>query len=91
MNKSQLIKAVAKSSGLTINDTTSVINATISTIEDTLVAGEPVSLVGHFSLKPIVRAARVGVNPSTGEAIKIAASNGVKYKVGSSFKAKLNA
>lgn len=90
MNKQQLIEAVVIASGLTKANATKAINAVINTIEDTIAAGDSVSLIGHFSIKPSKRAAREGVNPSTGAKIQIAESNGAKFKLGKGFKAKLN-
>jgi DNA-binding protein HU-beta len=47
-------------------------------------------LVGFGSFAPGSRAARMGRNPKTGEAIKIAATKTVKFSAGKSFKDALN-
>jgi Bacterial nucleoid DNA-binding protein len=46
-------------------------------------------LVGFGSFKVVHRKARLGVNPKTGERIKIKASKSVKFGVGKDLKSKL--
>ena len=47
---------------------------------------EGLTIVGFGSFKRVKRAARKGVNPSTGESIKIKASKTLTYKIAKSFK-----
>ncbi len=53
--------------------------------------GEKVTLVGFGTFKPAKRAARVGKNPKTGAAIKIAATTVPKFSAGAGFKAAVSA
>jgi len=52
-------------------------------------AAEGLTIVGFGSFKRVKRAARKGVNPSTGAAIKIKASKTLTFKISKSFKAEL--
>lgn len=83
MNKKELINAVAEQSGLTKSDSTKALNAVIDQITYALTRGEDVSIPRFASLKPVVRAPRTGVNPSTGESMEIPSKTVVKFKAGS--------
>lgn len=56
------------------------------TMEDAIKKGDSVHVSGFGSLSVVKREARKGVNPRTGEKIKIKARNVVKYKPGASMK-----
>ena len=86
MNKSKLIEAIASKADLSKAQATQALEAAFSTIEESLKAGQAVTLVGFgtFSIKE--RAARMGRNPKTGEPIQIAASKAPGFKAGKSLK-----
>jgi len=86
MNKSELIAKVATKSGLTKKDSTAAIEAALETITATLVDGEQISLIGFGTFSTSTRAAREGINPSTGAKIQIAEANVARFKVGSKLK-----
>lgn len=90
MNKQQLVNTVAEATGLTKAQSKAALDATLSTITNELAAGNSVQLIGFGSLGISTRAARTGVNPSTGEAIEIPASKAVKFKAGKSLKTAVN-
>jgi len=90
MNKTELIAAVAATSELSKKDADKAVNAVLSTIEDTLKAGEKVSLVGFGSFEAKSRPARKGHNPLTGKEINIPASKSPSFKAGKAFKDALN-
>lgn len=50
---------------------------------------EGLTIVGFGSFKRVKRAARKGINPSTGESIKIKASKTLTFKVAKTFKESL--
>ena len=52
--------------------------------------GGEVNLTGFISFKPVVRAARKGRNPQTGEEIRIPETKTAKVKIGKPFKEALN-
>jgi DNA-binding protein HU-beta len=86
MNKSQLIDAVAKDAGLTKADTSRAVESLIDHVSRTLKKGEEVSLTGFGKFSVVKRAARQGVNPRTGERVKIKASKAPKFSPGAALK-----
>lgn len=90
MNKTDLINAIAENSGLSKADATKALTATIGAIENALIAGEKVVLVGFGTFEAKERAARMGRNPSTKQAIEIPASKVPAFKAGKDLKAKVN-
>jgi DNA-binding protein HU-beta len=83
MNKSDLIDQIAKDAGITKAQATSALNSFIDSTSGALKGGDSVILVGFGTFSLSKRAARKGRNPKTGEEIKIAAKNVVKFKAGS--------
>ena len=90
MNKSELIDAMAKKSGLTKKDSELALKAFIETVSDTLAKGDDVAHLGFGTFGIGERAARSGRNPKTGEVIKIKASKSPKFKAGKALKDKVN-
>lgn len=91
MNKTDLVKVVKETvsetlDGVTLKDTTIFVDATIKAIQDAVVAGEKVQLVGFGTFETTERAARTGRNPQTGETLDIPASKSPKFKAGKAFK-----
>ena len=90
MNKGELIDSVANSAGLSRADATKAVDAVLDTITSTLASGGSVGLVGFGTFSVKARAARMGRNPRTGEAIHIAASNVPGFKAGKGLKDAVN-
>jgi DNA-binding protein HU-beta len=86
MNKSQLIEAVASDSGLTKTDSARAIESLLDTVTRTLRKGDEVNITGFGKFSVIKRAARQGVNPRTGERVRIKASKAPKFSAGASLK-----
>lgn len=86
MNKTELIAAVAAKTGLSKKDADAAIGATVSAIAEALKAGDKVALVGFGTFEVRERAERMGKNPQTGAAIKIAASKVPAFKAGKALK-----
>jgi DNA-binding protein HU-beta len=86
MTKVELINAVAAKTGLTKKDSEKAVSAVFGTIADTLKEGEKVQLVGFGSFEVKKRAARVGRNPQTKEAVEIPASVVPVFKAGKALK-----
>ncbi|MDR0733074.1 MAG: HU family DNA-binding protein [Dysgonamonadaceae bacterium] len=82
MNKSELIDAIAKESGLSKVDSKKALNATLTVLAKQLKKGEKVTLVGHGTYQVVEKSARMGINPKTRKPIKIAAKKVVKFKPG---------
>ena len=86
MNKAELINAVAAAADVSKKDAEAVISATLDTIVAALKEGEKVQLVGFGSFEVKKRAARVGRNPQTKEAVEIPASVVPVFKAGKALK-----
>ncbi len=90
MNKTELVEAIAKETGLTKKDVEATVKAFTETVTKELKKKGKVSLVGFGTFETIKRKARKGKNPQTGEAIKIPASVAPKFKAGKALKEAVN-
>ena len=86
MNKTDIIAAVAQKTGMTKKDAERVINATIETIEASLVKGDKVQISGFGIFEVKAREARVGRNPRTKETIQIPATRLPAFKASKALK-----
>ena len=91
MNKADLVDTVQKALG---KDTSKAfaeraVDAVVEGIKVGLKKGKSVQLVGFGTFKVVQRKARTGVNPKTGEKIKIKASKNVKFSAGKDLKGRL--
>ena len=86
MNKTELIAAMAETSGLSKKDCESALTAFITVTENALKAGDKVQLVGFGTFEVKERAARTGRNPATGTEIEIPASKAPAFKPGKALK-----
>ena len=90
MNKVELIAAVAAKAGLSKKDAEKAIAAVVESIEEALVKGDKVQLIGFGTFEVRERAARVGRNPQTKEEIQIEASKQPVFKAGAALKKAVN-
>jgi DNA-binding protein HU-beta len=90
MNKNDLIAAVADKTGTSKAQAGQSVDATFDAITDALKAGDDVKIIGFGNFNVATRAASMGRNPRTGEAIKIAASKSPKFKAGKGLKDAVN-
>lgn len=87
MKKPELIDAVMSAAGIEVKKQgTTVVEAVFDTIAKTLSRGEEVAIPGFGVFKVAKRAARMGVNPKTGEKIQIAASVKPKFRAAKALK-----
>ena len=86
MKKQELLSQLSEKSGLSKADAQKFLDSLTEVLHEGVRSGEKVSLpqIGHFELK--INKARTGRNPATGEAMDIAESKSVKFKVSKSFK-----
>ena len=91
MNKTDLIEVVAQKADLKKKDAEAAVNAVLVALEDALVSGDKVQLIGFGTFEVKAKDARTGRNPATGEAIEIAASKQIKFSAGKTLKDKVNA
>ena len=87
MNKTELIEHLASKHELTKAEAGRIVETLLDAVVTTVKKGGTVSIPGFGSFKQHARAARTGVNPSTGEKIKIAAAKLPKFTPGAGFKA----
>ena len=85
MNKTDLVNAVA-AAGFTKKDADKAVAAVFGAIEDALVKGDKVQLIGFGTFEVRERVAKEGRNPRTGETLKIAASKVPAFKAGAALK-----
>lgn len=90
MKKSELVEAVAASSGLTKADATRAIDATFATITEALKAGNKVPVAGFGTFAVSQRGERNGRNPQTGATVVIPARKAVTFKAGTALKESVN-
>ncbi len=89
MNKKELIENVLKEknlSHLTKRDADTFISTLVDVVKKTVKKGDDVSLIGFGTFTKVRRSARTGVNPSTGEKIKIKARTLPKFRPGKAWK-----
>src|SRR3989338_7652543 len=88
MNKSELIDAVSRATGLSKADVDRALKGTIYNIRSALARGEKVTFVGFGTFERRQRKARMGVNPQRPtEKIKIPAKKAPTFSAGSELKA----
>lgn len=91
MTKTDLAAAIAEKFELTKKTSGEVVDFILESIVSEVKKKDgSVSFVGFGSFSKSKRAARTARNPRTGEPLKIAAANVVKFKPGASFKAAVN-
>jgi len=86
INKSQVVDAVAKETGLTKVAAGQAVNAVLDTITAAMKKGNTVQFTGFGSFTVTRQKARAGMNPQTGEKIKIKARKAPKFKAGAGLK-----
>ncbi|MBN1175081.1 HU family DNA-binding protein [Candidatus Woesearchaeota archaeon] len=85
MNKGELVEAIAGATGYPKSQVDEIVRELIATVGKT-VKKEPVQLVGLGTFKPVKRKARVGINPMTGEKLKIPARKALKFTASANLK-----
>jgi DNA-binding protein HU-beta len=89
MNRKELVEAILKSkelNHLSKKDADTFVSTMIETIKKSVKKGDDVSLVGFGTFTKVKRSARTGVNPATGEKIKIKAKTLPKFRPGKAWK-----
>ncbi len=86
MNKADLTQYISKHANLTYREANQVIDVMTDAIKKALKKGQRVSLVGFGSWEVKKRAARKGINPQTGQPIKIPARKYPKFNPGKALK-----
>ncbi len=86
MNKSELIKSVADTTGMKQTEASRLVDTLFDTIAASLKRGEQVAVAGFGTFVAKTRAAREGRNPSTGMTISIPQRTSAAFKPASALK-----
>ena len=86
MNRRELVAALAERTGSEKKATDAFLSAFTDVVTETVSKGDPVAISGFCKFARVERAARMGRNPATGEAIKIAASKKARITPLKAFK-----
>jgi DNA-binding protein HU-beta len=86
MNKTKLIEVMAKMSKLPKTACKKALESYIDAIAKSLKGGKKISITGFGTYMVMQRQARWGVNPATGEKMKIKAKRVAKFKPGKSLR-----
>lgn len=87
MTKDGLVDAVMQAAGIEVKShAKTAVEAVFDSITKTLGRGEEVAIAGFGTFRVVKRAARMGINPKTGEKIQIGASTKPKFKAGKALK-----
>lgn len=90
MNKSDLVASMSEKSSLSKKDAEKALNAFMDSVEEALVKGDKVQLIGFGSFEVRKRAARKGRNPQTKEELTIPETKAPIFKVGKALKDEVN-
>ncbi|OGB74216.1 hypothetical protein A2V68_00400 [candidate division Kazan bacterium RBG_13_50_9] len=86
MNKSEIIDLIARKANVSKKTATQAMDIFVNTVKSNLTAGKNVTITGFGTFTVSKRAARNGVNPQTGKAIRIPASKVPRFKAGKSLR-----
>lgn len=90
LTKAELVSLVAKDTEMTKAASERVLNSMIANVQDALVKGKTIQLIGFGSFSTTKRAARTGRNPQTGKKINIPAKTVPKFKPGKNLREAVN-
>ena len=90
MNKTELVEAMAKKTGLSKKDSEAALKSFVEITTAELKKNKKVQLVGFGTFEVSKRSARKGRNPQTGAEVKIPARNAVTFKAGTQLKNEIN-
>lgn len=90
MNKGELVGEVARLSGLSKKDSERALDGIIQAVQEALVKGDKVTLVGFGTFEARERQAREGRNPRSGEKMTIPATKVPVFSAGKQFKSKVS-
>ena len=86
MTKTELVEAVAERAGMTKAAAARAVDAVVEAVTSALAEGQKVVITGFGTFEVRQRAARMGRNPQTGEAMHIPATKTPAFKAGKSLK-----
>ena len=90
VTKKTLAEDVAAKFDLTKKDATEIVNFVFDDITKTLKKGGVANINGFGKFEVVKKKARTGINPATGETIKIKATKAPKFKASKTLKDTVN-
>jgi nucleoid DNA-binding protein len=94
MNKTELIKALSAQSGVSQHDVRRVVDALFAAddgvVSQVLAARESITISGFGVFSVVHRKARLGRNPRTGEAVKVAPTHAAVFRPAPALKARVS-
>lgn len=91
MTKKDLANILNKNLGISLKETTKIVDRFFELIVKSLTNGNDVKLPGFGSIKIQNRKSRLGRNPTTGEPIEIGERKAIVFRPSKELKKKLNA
>jgi DNA-binding protein HU-beta len=91
VTKQEFVDRVAAQAGLSKSDAGKAVEAFLDTVQKELSGGGQVNFTGFGKFSAQRRAARMGVNPRTGEKVQIPAATVPKFQAGSALKSAVKA
>lgn len=86
MNKAELVQSISQDAGISLKEAGAALDTFLEVVRSSLKKGDEIRLTGFGTFKTVKRAARQGVNPATGEKIKIKARTVPKFVAGKELK-----
>ena len=86
MKRTELVAAIVEKAGISKKDAEKAVAAFVDVVTDALKKDDKVQLIGFGTFETHKTSAREGINPRTGEKIKIAASKRPVFKAGAALK-----
>ena len=91
MNKADIVASVAEKTGFTKKDSEAAVNAFLASVQEALVKGDKVQLIGFGTFETRERKERQGRNPrKPGQVIQIPAATAPVFKAGKALKDAVN-
>ncbi|MDR0975152.1 MAG: HU family DNA-binding protein [Ruminococcus sp.] len=90
MTKADFVSAVAAKGGFSKKDAEKAVNAFTGAVNDALIAGESVQLIGFGTFEVRDKQATTAINPKTKEKINVPAKKVAKFKAGKTLSESVN-
>lgn len=90
MNRSELIKILADETGITLENSTAVVEIFFNSIKESLIDGERVEIRGFGSFKIKEYAGYAGRNPKSGQSVEVAPKRLPFFRAGKDLKDFIN-
>ena len=90
MKQSDIIATISVRHKVTLKKAKAIHDEIFGLISESLLHGNRVRVKDFGTFEPVERAERMGLNPKTGEQIKVEAKKSVKFKTSKNLKDRLN-